>query len=188
MDFMDEDFFKEKEFVLNDFISKLGKMGIFDILDKISTLKFEDRKKVLACDEIKKVLGEGLLLESASNQWYFYREILKRITPFEFLSLYNVDMLKQLFSSYKYGNISVFFAALCEKNINSTVEYLLNDNEMFNEFLKQSDYFCSLFSELDYDLFKKIVFKLQENNEEISYDFLSVIKEEYQYKIYTNNS
>ena len=186
MDFMNDDFFREKEFDVNDFIRDLGNvkgMRAFDILDKISNLKIEDRRQVFANDMIKSVLREGLLLESASNQWHYYREILRKITPEEFLSLYNINFLKNCFANNNYGNISNFFAALCERNVNNVVEYVLKDDEMFKEFFKQSDSFFSLFSELNYDVFKNIIFKMQEKKIEISNDFLGVISEECQHKI-----
>lgn len=183
MDFMDDDFFREKEIDLNDFISDLGnikEMSAFDILDKISSLKIEDRRQVFANDMIKSVLREGLLFESASNQWHYYRKILSKITPEEFLSLYNINFLKNYFANNNYGNISTFFAALCERDVNNVVDYVLKDDEMFKEFFKLSYTFCSLFSELNYGVFKKVIFKMQENNLEISYDFLSNVESEYQ--------
>ncbi len=184
MDFMDDDFFKEKEFDVNSFIDGLGnidKMTAFELLDKISSLKIDDRKLVFDNFVIRGKLKEGLLLESSDNQWYYYRMILNRITTEEFLSLYNVKDLKEIFSNGDSGYVSVFFAANCENDINKTVEYILKDNEMFEYFFKYCDSYS--FYGLSYESFKEIILKVQNEGLKLDYWLFRSIPLEYQYDI-----
>ena len=181
MDFMDDDFFREKEFDINAFIEELSdisKMRTFDILDKLSLLKDEQIKKVLVVDDIRNVLKVRLLFESVDNQWYYYRKILEKINVIDFISLYTAGDLKQFFSTNKCGHISVFFNALCEKDVNRVVNYILNDDEMFCYFIQNSSFYS--YAELSYDLVKKIILKQQSNNLEFNDDFLANLPVEYQ--------
>ena len=184
MDFMDDDFFKEKEFDVRSFIDGLGnidEMTAFEVLKKIGNLKKEDRKVVFSDDRIRDKLKEGLLFESAFSQWYYYREILKLITPEEFLSLYSARDLKEFFSNGDSGHISVFFGANCENDVNATVRYILKDSEMFEYFFK----FCDSYSfyGLDYDVFKEIILKVQNEGLELSDWLFKEIPLEYQQDI-----
>lgn len=181
MDFMVDDFFKPKEFNVNDFINSLGnikQMKTFELLDRISSLKLDDRKKIFTIQVVKNRLKEVLLLESGFSQWYYYREILKRITAVEFLSLYSVNELKEFFSRNDCGHISVFFSALCESDVNGIVRYVLKDNEMFEYFLEYSEAYS--YDELDYDLVKNIILKIQKEHLSFNDDFLANLSLEYQ--------
>lgn len=184
MDFMDDDFFKPKEFNIKDFINNLGnmkQMKSFELLDRMCCLKFDDRKKILSVQVVKNKLKEGLLLESGFSQWYYYREILKKITAIEFLSLYSANELKEFFSRNDCGHASVFFSALCENDVNGIVRYVLKDSEMFEYFLEYSNAYS--FDGLDYDLVKNVILKIQNNNLDFNDDFLANLSLEYQQKI-----
>lgn len=185
MDFYDDDFFKEKEFVEKEFIDSLGSLddiSSFDILEKISSLNFNNRKVCFNNHIIKNKLRFGLLDESKDNQWYYYRKILKKITVEEFLSLYDADFLNNYFSDSKSGEyLSTFFAAISESNINSVVKCVFKNNELFYLYLSKSDSFESLFCYLDYELLKEVIYKLQEDGSDFNYDFFVSINEDYQY-------
>lgn len=181
---MNEDFFEPKEFNVNDFMDSLGNikhMKALELLNKICMLKYEDRKQVLSSDIIRDRLKEGLLLESGFSQWYYYREILKRITATQFLSLYNASELREYFSGNDCGHISVFFSALCESDINGIVNCVLNDSEMFKFFSEHLGSYS--FEKLDYELVKNIVLKVQEEKLNFNDDFLSGLSLEYQQKL-----
>lgn len=188
MDFCDDDFFmvdSKSAFDGNSFVNSLGNMDkicAFDILEKIRYLELENRKIVFDDERIRNKLRYGLLEESKFEQFYSYRKILSVITPSEFLSLYDSSFLKEFFEDDIWRE-SVFFAALCEKDINQVVEYILQDNTLFEEFYNCSKNFDSFFSELDYDLFKKIIIKMQDIGLECNDDILNNVNIEYQYRI-----
>ena len=184
MDFMDDDFFKVKEFDVNSFIDGLGninEMTGFELLEKIGSLKIDDRKLVFANEKIRGKLKESLLLESNFSQWYYYREILRIITSEEFLSLYDVKDLKEIFSRDDSGHVSVFFGANCENDINKTIEYILKDNEMFEYFFKYCDSYS--FYGLSYELFKEIILKVQNEGLKLDDWLFKEIPLEYQQDI-----
>lgn len=186
MDFIDEDFFNAKDFDVSSFIEGLGDMNqrkAFDILEEIGNLKSDDRSAVLANEEIRTVLKKGLLLSSMDNQWYYYRKILKIITPKEFLSLYNDFELRKFFSSKDYGYVTILFAANCEKDVNETVSYVLGDSEMYKYFFENYDNYSSFFSGLDYEILMEVILKAQGEGLDLDYSFLNDISLEYQQRI-----
>lgn len=184
MDFMDEDFFKEKEFDANSFIDGLGdidEMTVLELLEKVMKLNVNDRKTVFMNEKLRAWLKEWFLFESAGNQWYYYRKMLKVISPVGLLSLYSVSELKEFFSKKDSGSVSVFFNALCECDVNKTIRYVLNDNEMLEYFLEH----CSdaYYEELDYDLVKSLILKIQNGNLKFNNDFLADLSLECQQEL-----
>lgn len=184
MDIFDDTFFKPKEFNLENFIEGLGnidEISAFDILDKISVLSDGDREQVLANDIIRKKLRLGLLEESRGNQWYYYREILRKISISDFLSLYDAKFLNEYFTTNGGEYLYRFWAAMCEININTVVSLIIDHDDMLENFLRDSNNFESLFESIDYELLIKILYKLQDKGVEGNYDFLSSIDKENQY-------
>lgn len=184
MDFLTDDFYVPNKINLNDFIADIGnlsKISSMEILDRISLLNKNDRKLVLSDNLIKEKLRIGLLSESRDNQWYYYREILNKISPVEFLYLYDAEFLNKYFEYHQGEYMYRFWASLCEKNINDVVDFIVEYDKLLNIFLKESDNFESLFENLNYTLLLKILYKLQEVGSDFHYDFLSSINKEYQY-------
>lgn len=183
-DFFSGAFLKVKEFNLDNFINSLGdinEVSSFEILDKINLLNKRDRDKVLNNSLIKDKLRLGLLKESRENQWYYYREILSKINIKEFLSLYDAPFLNEYFTIHGGESLYRFWASMCEKNINTVVSLVIDDDNMLENFLGQSNNFESLFENLDYELLIKLLYKLQDKNSDLNYDFLFYISKENQY-------
>jgi len=184
MDIFSSDFFKFKEFNLQEFINDIGdldKITSMELLDKISVLSIKDRESVLNNGLIKNKLRIGLLSESRSNQWYYYREILTKISASEFLSLYDADFLNKYFIIHQGEYLYRFWASLCEENFNNILSLIIDDDKMFDNFLKDSNNFESLFENIDYDLLIKLICKLQDRNSSFDYQFLMCISKENQY-------
>jgi len=184
MDIFSSDFFKFKEFNLQEFINDIGdldKITSMELLDKISVLSIKDRESVLNNGLIKNKLRIGLLSESRSNQWYYYREILTKISASEFLSLYDADFLNKYFIIHQGEYLYRFWASLCEENFNNILSMIIDDDKMFDNFLKDSNNFESLFENIDYDLLIKLICKLQDRNSSFDYQFLMCISKENQY-------
>ena len=184
MDVYAEDFSQSNEFELHKFIYDIGDLnGItsMELLDKIMILNKKDRKKVLCNDLIKEKLRIGLLTESRDNQWYYYREIVSKINPSEFLSLYDAEFLNKYFTIHQGECLYRFWASLCENDINSIVDLIIDDDSLLDNFLKVSNNFESLFQNLDYKLLLKLLYKLQDSGSSFDYDFLSSITKDNQY-------
>lgn len=56
------------------------------------------------------------------------------------------------------------FVCLMEKDINTTMKYILSDNDLFKEVMFMSDNMYSMFSGMDYEYIVKMIYKLEENN------------------------
>lgn len=184
MDFFPDDIFNPKDFDLQKFIDGIGNLddiSSMELLDKICVLSKKDREVALNNDTIKNKLKIGLLSESRNNQWYYYREILTKISASEFLSLYDTEFLNKYFMIHQGEYLYRFWASLCEKNINTIIDLIIEDDGLLDNFLKESNNFESLFENLDYNLLVKLLYKLQDKGSDFNYDFLTCISKEYQY-------
>ena len=183
---------KTKEIIQDEFTSSMFISG-FDNLDNITCLELlkkisylsEDKKQLVLFDErIINKLKVGLQEESCDHLYGYFREMVKYISPNEFLSLYKNEGIKKYFKGHFKSGGYIIFACLCEKNINETVKYILNDEKLFDEFFKLSDNFYSMFYNLDYELFKEIIFRFEKLNYKYNLDFLSSISYENQINIF----
>lgn len=184
MDILSDDFFKAKEFNLEDFIDDLGdldKITSMELLDKICFLNKENRYRIFNNGLIRNKLRIGLLSESENDQWYHYRKILSKISTDEFLSLYDADFLNEYFMIHEGEYLYRFWASLCEIDFNNILNMIIDDDKMLGSFLKESNNFESLFVSINYDLLIKLICKLQEKNSSFDYDFLACISKENQY-------
>ena len=167
---------KQEEFTIDNFLKSIGNLDNISalmLLKKIYYLGKENKNKAFQSQIIIDKLHQGLLKDSPQDQYRYYREMMRYITPKEIFSLYDIEYLKQHFNDKKNGYEYKFFACLCEKNINETISCILKDDSLFNEFFKYIDNFYSLFNNLDYVLLRQIIFKLEENNLNYSLIFLS---------------
>lgn len=187
MDILGEEFFKLKEFDIEQYIKSLGdinSMSAFELLNKIKNLREDNRKQLLENDFIRDKLKYGLLYESKNDQWYFYRKVVNSIGVVDFLSLYDYTFLSRYFISSQYGEkIYKFYASLCEKDVNAVVKYVLNDKNFYEDFFMNSADFSSYFSQLNYDLVRQVILKKQDDGYKLDESFLRGIDEEKGYLI-----
>lgn len=184
MNILSDEFFKPKEFNLQELINSIGdldKITSMELLDKISFLNRKDRESVFNNALIRNKLRIGLFSESRSNQWHYYREILRKISASEFLSLYDAEFLNKYFMIHQGEYLYRFWAALCEKDFNNIFKLIIDDDKMLDIFLKESDSFESLFENINYDLLIKLICKLQDSNSSFDYEFLVCLNKENQY-------
>lgn len=178
---------KEEKFDFSIFIhdgNDIDKMSSFSLLYEICNLNDIERNIVLENSLIREKLRVGLLEESKDDQYYYYGKILSFLSVSEFLSLYDKDFLKRFFGTgYSNGSKYKFFVSLCQKDFNATINYILNDDGLFDEFFSVSDYFYSMFYSFDYELLLKCILKIENGNREYKNDFASSIPEEYQRRL-----
>lgn len=170
---------------IDKFIRDLGDIQSLTakyLLIRISSLEHSDITKVLQNNKIKDKLKYGILKESNGDFWRGFRDALNYLSVDEFLSLYDVKTIKDFFKSYQ-GREYIFYAAMAEKDLNKLIELILNDDEFFDHFFKLSDYFYSVFYNLNYDLFKKVILKMDSMNFPYKNNFVSTIRPEYQKRI-----
>lgn len=175
----------DKQVDINNFINDLGNIEDLSakyLLIRISSLGSKGREQVLADDKIKNKLRDGILKESSRDFWRGFRDTLEYLSISELLSLYDVKTINDFFKQYS-GRKYIFYAAMAEVDLNKLVESILNDDLFFDDFFKEADNFYSIFYNLDYDNFKKIILKMAEKGFPYRNDFICSIKSEYQQKL-----
>jgi len=158
-------------------------LTIMDILIEVYYLDSEEKTNILNNPEIKKILGDEILKYCKNDYYRYFEQVLNYLSISELLSLYDVETLKMYFSNDNKYHEYKLFATCMNKDANETIKYVLQNDEMFKEFFRISDYFYSTFYNLDYDLFKQVIFKLEELNVPYVSDFLGSINEENQEQI-----
>lgn len=159
---------------IDDVINDIENKPIDTLIFQINMLSDADRSNILYNDNICARLRVALLDYAKNDQWRGYREMFGFFSISELLSLYDVSFLENYFKNNG-GDISIFFAVLCEKDINGVFEYALNDEKLFEKILELSDRFFSLFWNLNYENFKEIIFRMEKNSFLHNYLFMSCI-------------
>ena len=165
----------------------LEEMSATSLMIRISTLSEEDIDEVLKKDNIKNKLSRGLLEESKRDFYASFEKITRYFSVSQILSIFDVKTLKSFFVGDNKDHEYKLFATLLGKDINKTIRYVLNDDEMFNELFMLNNYFYSLFTNLDYELFRDVILKMKENISNYPSHFLGMVTASCQRKILKEN-
>lgn len=180
-------------------------------LEIVNVLKYKSDKEktaILGTPVIKDKFKKELLKEAAmGNAYYNFRNIINVISLNYIFDNFDYDDIHEAFKKLSYkdfsnydsidDNISFeinnseirnsneykFFVVLCENDINNTILWILQNDNLFKEFFMKVDNFYSMFCDLDYDLIVKIIYKLDEYHDyfhDKGYDFLSLINKDNQ--------
>lgn len=184
-----KDIIKEK-YSINIFledIKDIDNIKALELVKKISFLDKEKKEIVLSDEKIKSKLRKGLLEESINDQYKYYRDLMKYFNSKEVLDLFDADYLNEFFKNQENGQEYKLFVCLCENDINETIKNILKDDKMFEEFFKNNDYFYSMFYNLDYELLRQTIFKMENNNLNYSFSFICSVKEDDQIRLLNEN-
>ena len=143
-----------------DSLMSLEDMTAMNLMIRISTLSKEEIDKVLQREDIKNKLSIGLLEESKRDFYAGFRKMTEYFSIEQILYLFDIKTLKSFFVGEYKSHEYKLFATLMDKNINKTISFVLKDDELFHELFMLNDNFYSLFTNLDYDLFKEVIFKM----------------------------
>lgn len=180
-------------------------------LEIVNVLKYKSDKEktaILSIPVIKDKLKKELLKEAAmGNAYYNFRNIINVLSLNYIFDNFDYDDIHEAFKKLSYkdfsnynsidDNISFeinnseirnsneykFFVVLCENDIDNTILWILQNDNLFKEFFMKVDNFYSMFCDLDYDLIVKIIYKLDEYRDyfhDKGYDFLSLINKDNQ--------
>lgn len=180
-------------------------------LEIVNVLKYKSDKEktaILGTPVIKDKFKKELLKEAAmGNAYYNFRNIINVLSLNYIFDNFDYDDIHEAFKKLSYkdfsnynsidDNISFeinnseirnsneykFFVVLCENDINNTILWILQNDNLFKEFFMKVDNFYSMFCDLDYDLIVKIIYKLGEYRDyfhDKGYDFLSLINKDNQ--------
>lgn len=146
-----------------DSLMPLEDMTAINLMIRISTLSRGDIDKALQREDIKNKLSIGLLEEFKRDFYAGFRKMTEYFSIEQILYLCDVKTLKSFFVGENKPHEYKLFATLMDKDINKTISFALKDDELFHELFMLNDNFYSLFSNLDYDLFKEVIFKMENN-------------------------
>ena len=191
---MDAWYFDEKsnewKVDVDKFIDSLGnleELSANSLMIRISALSEEDVDKILKKENIRTKLSIGLLEEFKKDFYAGFEKMTRYFSTSQILSIFDVKILKSFFTGENKGHEYKLFATLLDKDINWTIRYVLNNDEMFNELFRLNDDFYSLFPNLDYDLFRDVILKMGDNISNYPSHFLGVVSDECQRKILKEN-
>ena len=183
-------------------------MRCLEIVNVLQYKSDKEKTAILSTPVIKNKFKKELLKEAAmGNAYYNFRNIINVLSLNYIFDNFDYDDIHEAFKKLSYkdfsnynsidDNISFeinnseirnsneykFFVVLCENDINNTILWILQNDNLFKEFFMKVDNFYSMFCDLDYDLIVKIIYKLDEYRDyfhDNCYDFLSLINKDNQ--------
>ncbi|MBR2708584.1 MAG: hypothetical protein IKE90_04045 [Bacilli bacterium] len=124
-----------------------------------------------------------------SNKDYYkaFRNIAHHFTVEEMMQIFDYKTIKNIFSGANSSHEYKLFVILMEKDANATINYALHNDKIFDELFKSSDKFYSMFSNLDYNLLRDVILKMNENVVNYPCNFISVIDKKKQKSLLYEN-
>lgn len=158
--------------------------SIYFTLSTISILEHDKKEFLFNNLEIKQAITLKLFQAIEQDIYRGMDRVLYNISILDLVKLMDYNTFKSFFK----GNIEryKFFASLPLKNT-KLIEYYLENDEWFNEFLLLNDYYYSSFAALSYDIFKKIILKIDNGNYDFRNDFISSMPDEFIKQIIKEN-
>lgn len=156
----------------------IDNVNLSTLINAVSKLNSEEKEMVLGNFRVKNKLASEILNECSGDIYSYFESLKLKLSVTEILSLLDVKKIKDNFIGDKKYLEYKLFASLCrsEVEVNETVSYLLNNDEMFIEFFKQSTNFYSALESLNGKLLIDTLTKLKQNNMDTQcYDFVSCL-------------
>lgn len=156
----------------------IDNVNLSTLINAVSKLNSEEKEIVLGNFKVKNKLASEILNECSGDIYSYFESLKLKLSVTEILSLLDVKKIKDNFIGDKKYLEYKLFASLCrsEVEVNETVSYLLNNDEMFIEFFKQSTNFYSALESLNGKLLIDTLTKLKQNNMDTQcYDFVSCL-------------
>lgn len=166
-------------FIVNKFLNNVNKANIktvWDFIYLISKLNPQEKSIVLKDKRVKNIVGVGITLECKKDCYEKINYILQFLEINEFISLFDEKIIKNNFTKEYSKNL---FMACIDKDTDSTINSLLNNDEMFKLFFLTYNSFNFDFNNIHYDLFCQVIFKLERMNITIPLEFFSSINDNY---------
>lgn len=152
----------------------------FDFLNYIARLNEDEKRQVLSSEVVINKL-QGLLKESAKDEYPYYEKFMKALNVEDIFKIFDAEFIKHYYHNNRNQNEYRFFFTLLEKDINQAVEYLLKDETYFEEFVKDISYYN--FSKLDYSLLVQVIKKIEEMDLNVNFSIFGSAKNTDQFKL-----
>lgn len=162
---------------INININDLEELNIEELLDTISKIPQNKRTPILNNDIIKTKL-KNYILEKCKIDIRHYTSYFKtKLTVVEILSLLDLKSIKETFNNEQYQEYKLF--EILSNNVeeaNQTINYLLNNKELFIEYMSLIHCFNYKLKYFNHETFMNIIYKLYEyDSNDYLYYFINYI-------------
>ena len=162
---------------ININIKDLEELNIEELLDTISKIPQNKRTPILNNDIIKTKL-KNYILEKCKIDIRHYTSYFKtKLTVVEILSLLDLKSIKETFNNEQYQEYKLF--EILSNNVeeaNQTINYLLNNKELFIEYMSLIHCFNYKLKYFNHETFMNIIYKLYEyDSNDYLYYFINYI-------------
>lgn len=124
------------------------------------------------------------------NYYRYFRELINEIGVITFIENYDFKKIEEYFkkNNDEYDKYKLFVCLLeREETKNKVIEYLLNDEYLFDQVFSEMDEMYSLFSDIDYDKIVRIIEKIEKSNFKYSNNFICSVENSKQKKLLSEN-
>lgn len=124
---------------------------------------------------------------TADGKYYrYFRELINEIGVITFIENYDFKKIEEYFkkTNEEYVKYKLFVCLLeREETKNKVIEYLLNDDYLFDQVFSEMDNIYSIFSDIGYDKIVRIIEKVEKSNFKYSNNFICSVENSKQRKL-----
>ena len=173
--------FNDRELVNNTDVIKL--------VSRVCYLEEDERKMVFNIPFVRDKLRRELLKTCNEGDTYKnFRWLFNMIDIDDFFTILDYNTIHNFYKNHD-GEYKLF-VCLTEKNVDKTLQYIFNNDNLFKEFVSISDDVYSIFADADYEDIAKIIYKMEDMNLIAAgkgFQFLSCIGSDKQVKLLDEN-
>lgn len=136
---------------------------VMKLVSKVCYLGEDERKRVFNIPFVRDKLRRELLKTCNEGDTYKnFRWLFNMIEIDDFFIILDYDTIHNFYK--KHDGEYKLFVCLTEKNMDKALQYILNDDNLFKEFVSISDDVYSIFASADYEDIAKIIYKMEDMN------------------------
>ena len=136
---------------------------VMKLVSRVCYLGEEEKKKVFSIPFVRDKLRRELLKACYEGDTYKnFRWLFNMIDIDDFFTILDYDTIHDFYKNHD-GEYKLF-VCLTEKNMDKTLQYIFNDDNLFKEFVSISDTIYSTFADVDYEDIAKMIYKMEDMN------------------------
>lgn len=136
---------------------------VMKLVSKVCYLGEDERKRVFNIPFVRDKLRRELLKTCNEGDTYKnFRWLFNMIDIDDFFTILDYNTIHNFYK--KHDGEYKLFVCLTEKNMDKTLQYIFNNDNLFKEFVSISDDVYSIFADADYEDIAKIIYKMEDMN------------------------
>lgn len=136
---------------------------VMKLVSRICYLGEDEKKRVFNIPFVRDKLRRELLRACNEGDTYRnFRWLFNMIDIDDFFTVLDYDTIHDFYKNHD-GEYKLF-VCLMEKEKDKTIEYILNDDNLFKEFVSISDTIYSTLADVDYEDIAKMIYKMEDMN------------------------